>query len=530
MKSDPRGHCIIMNNVHFWTGHPPSAQEDPQDHHVPPNRTGSNIDALSLQQLFSGYLKFAVTRRDDVTREQMHEMLIEYQEMDHSAYDALFVIILSHGDEGDIIYTSDDEMIKVNDIVKYFSASKCPSLSNKPKVFIIQACRGSEHNNLVMVNREQIHANDRPQPLPLYDSGYSTSSLGTPALINVPDEADTLYAYATIDNHTALRDRKNGSWFIQELVKVIKDHAHDTHLLDMLTMVNNRISLCHMIDDEVQVSQTKSSLRKRLYFHPRPPLKHTQSEIDVPRDQEIISNMKPRISLPAMTIHERLEHPPHGQYFPNPNPHPQYLHHNYHQYADPRSIVATPEPLTEHYHPSCTHKHEEEAELLVLHGGGGGGMRESALSLTSLTGEGEDGGLFMKTQSYSVSNSRAHSPLGSHPFHNHLALQHSPPLELQTVNMHHLQPPYSPYHPSPYNSRPHSPQPQPLYLQPLPPIVDFSPSPLPYEDPMSPLPQPGGGQAVSINEGPSSQFLTVPHDYYSNRRCSTESHCSVKSE
>ena len=312
MRSDPRGHCIIVNNVHFWTGqHPPSSSDSPPDPHVPPDRTGSNIDALKLQELFSGCLKFAVTRRDDVTRDQLHETIVEYQEMDHSNHDALFFIILSHGDRGDIIFTSDDIMIKINDIVKCFSASKCPTLSNKPKVFIIQACRGSECNSLVTLSKEPFGAQALTSQTATYDSGYSSASTAAPVLINVPDEADTLCAYATIDDHTALRDRKNGSWFVQELVNVIKDHAHNKHLLDLLTIVNNKLSSQHSIGNEVQVSQIKSSLRKMLYFHPRPPLLHTQSDIDVMREQQLLSSYHTRVSLPAMIP----EHPHHLQHY-----------------------------------------------------------------------------------------------------------------------------------------------------------------------------------------------------------------------
>ena len=33
------------------------------------------------------------------------------------------------------------------------------------------------------------------------------------------------------------REETTGSWYITALVEVFQEHAHDTHILDMLTMV-----------------------------------------------------------------------------------------------------------------------------------------------------------------------------------------------------------------------------------------------------------------------------------------------------
>jgi len=59
--------------------------------------------------------------------------------MDHSAYDCLVIIVLSHGDKG-IIYAKDagfDPKI----LWTPFKADQCPSLAEKPKLFFIQACQ-----------------------------------------------------------------------------------------------------------------------------------------------------------------------------------------------------------------------------------------------------------------------------------------------------------------------------------------------------------------------------------------------------
>ena len=236
MDANPVGHCLIINNVEFTGG-------DLAE------RVGSDRDATKLQELFGKFLNFTVELKRNVTREQLETTLKHYQQKDHSKFCTLFVVILSHGDEGNIVYASDGQAIKLDDIFKYFSASNCPSLGGKPKVFIVQACRGPQHNY--------------PQNVVSYDGGPSTFSQ-----TKVPNEADTLHAYATISNHIALRDTVEGSWFIQELVYVIKNHGFKEHLLDLLTIVIDRVQNCHQSNNEVQVPQVSHSFGKFFYFAP----------------------------------------------------------------------------------------------------------------------------------------------------------------------------------------------------------------------------------------------------------------------
>lgn len=252
MNAKPVGHCLIINNVEF------SGRVD--------KRTGSDIDAHELVKLFRDFLNFKVELKKNVTKGELEETLKVYQNKDHSCFDAFFMIILSHGDEGDIIYTSDSLSVKLNNISKYFSARGCPSLGGKPKVFIIQACRGPEHNEIVSLDKRPGHQSKKI----LYDGSPLISRHRRPGEVPA-DEADTLYAYATIDNHTALRDSRTGSWFIQELVQVIRKHAHNTHMLDILTIVNDRVSNQYESENEVEVTQTKSSLGKFLFLSPNPP-------------------------------------------------------------------------------------------------------------------------------------------------------------------------------------------------------------------------------------------------------------------
>ncbi len=60
---------------------------------------------------------------------------------DHAQADMCVVIILSHGDEGDLIYAQDGRKVSAEYLLRKFNNDACPMLKGKPKFFILQACR-----------------------------------------------------------------------------------------------------------------------------------------------------------------------------------------------------------------------------------------------------------------------------------------------------------------------------------------------------------------------------------------------------
>lgn len=127
MKMFPQGIGVIINNKKF--------------HGYGRDRKGTDIDATALEKLFT-YLGFYTKRFNDLTVKQMKDKLIDVSKIDHKKYDCLMVAILTHG-EKDKLYGTDDKSIPVEDLTKLFYGNQCPSLVGKPKIFILQACRGA---------------------------------------------------------------------------------------------------------------------------------------------------------------------------------------------------------------------------------------------------------------------------------------------------------------------------------------------------------------------------------------------------
>lgn len=68
---------------------------------------------------------------------------------EHKTSDSTFLVFMSHGLREGICGKKHSEnvsdILEVNTIFQILNTKNCPSLKDKPKVIIIQACRGGEY-------------------------------------------------------------------------------------------------------------------------------------------------------------------------------------------------------------------------------------------------------------------------------------------------------------------------------------------------------------------------------------------------
>lgn len=67
---------------------------------------------------------------------------------EHKSSDSTFLVLMSHGIQAGICgkkYSEEvPDVLEVNTVFQILNTLNCPSLKDKPKVIIIQACRGGE--------------------------------------------------------------------------------------------------------------------------------------------------------------------------------------------------------------------------------------------------------------------------------------------------------------------------------------------------------------------------------------------------
>ncbi|KAK6487274.1 caspase-7-like [Huso huso] len=238
------GKCIIINNKNF---------------HVQTGmkvRNGTDRDAGELFKCFKT-LGFEVCIYNDQTCQNMERLLRDASEEDHSDSSCFACILLSHGEEG-MIYGTDGAM-PIKTMTSLFRGDMCKSLVGKPKLFFIQACRGSEFDNGIQS-----------------DSGPPNESMETDAnpQHKIPVEADFLFAYSTVPGYYSWRNPGQGSWFVQALCNVLSEYGNQLEILQILTRVNYKVATSfESWSDDPRFSEKKqipcvvSMLTKELYFN-----------------------------------------------------------------------------------------------------------------------------------------------------------------------------------------------------------------------------------------------------------------------
>ena len=259
MTAIPRGITLIINNKLF--------DERLQGHFKDPTRHGSEEDLRHVEALFNA-LGFKVYKKENLTRPQLLNELDYFACQDHSAYDCFVLWLMSHGKSGEV-FCSDGSTLCIQTVHDMFS--NCDTLRCKPKLVFIQACRGDEEDEGVTVT---VDISSKMQLTSIHvDSPIDGNKL--PGL-RVPTHADYLFSFSTVDEHVSYRHKALGSYYVRALVETFQEHVVHDHLLDILTIVNQKVSdmeatLSSVENKNVikvfkQMPEVKHTLRKKVRF------------------------------------------------------------------------------------------------------------------------------------------------------------------------------------------------------------------------------------------------------------------------
>ncbi|GAB0099569.1 hypothetical protein DMENIID0001_154520 [Sergentomyia squamirostris] len=236
----------ILNNVTF------ERKEDQSQ--TPTERAGSDCDAQELEGTLKKFKIIPKTYQNPYLL-QVKKIVTNIQNTNFEDGSCLIFCILSHGDDGNQIHAADQPYNLDEDVIKPIIENK--SLRGKPKIFIVQACRGgllsdsSQWDATAQVQKQDVYVMNR--------------------------DADLLLLCSSFPGTKSWRHSLKGSYFIQTLCKNIKELGNRMDLEDIMTHTTNDVmeimhqeGFCYESSKISQTPTKHSSMRRKFVFAEKP--------------------------------------------------------------------------------------------------------------------------------------------------------------------------------------------------------------------------------------------------------------------
>ncbi|XP_030637053.1 caspase-8 [Chanos chanos] len=222
MSHRPVGHCVIINNYEF------------ESHTTLSSRRGTDKDEECLRKIFDR-MHFDVSVHNDLKGQDMLNIVDEFASKNHADFDAFACCVLSHGEKG-VVFGVDGSPVQISDLTQPFAS--CHTLTQKPKLFFIQACQGKELQKGTLVRADGPDDDDEEEEEEPVEEDARTITA-----VSIPVKADFLIGMATVEDYKSFRHTLEGSIYIQELCRQLENGCpKQEDILTILTRVNGKVS------------------------------------------------------------------------------------------------------------------------------------------------------------------------------------------------------------------------------------------------------------------------------------------------
>ncbi|KAJ8368781.1 hypothetical protein SKAU_G00088090 [Synaphobranchus kaupii] len=241
-KADRKRWALLINNVKF--------------DRKSMLRRGAEKDEESMEKLLKA-LDYNVEKHKDLSAQAIDEAVKKFsQREEHLQSDSTFVVIMSHGKRDAICGihydpddpASEDHLFSIDNIFEHLNNQNCVGLRGKPKVIVIQACRGDESGSIWV-------SDSAPK---------STSALEDDGIKKTLKEKDFSCLMSCTPGTKSYRDKEKGTLFIQQLVGTINAHAKKDHIVELFRKVMKQFE-----DSNMQMpSLDRTSMANHFYLFP----------------------------------------------------------------------------------------------------------------------------------------------------------------------------------------------------------------------------------------------------------------------
>uniref|UniRef100_A0A9J8A4R2 Caspase a n=1 Tax=Cyprinus carpio carpio TaxID=630221 RepID=A0A9J8A4R2_CYPCA len=220
-------------------------------------RKGADRDEDNMEWLLKE-LDYQVVKHKNLSAKDMEKAVKDFaQRQEHAYSDSTFVVIMSHGKRDAILgvhynaSSNPSDTFLTDKIYHCLNTENCPGLRDKPKVILIQACRGGEHGHVWASDSEPDDSMD------VEGDDY------------VHKEKDFISLMSCTPDTKSYRHVQNGTFYVQNLVDVIMNHAHEDHIEELFRKVIRRFENPDLMGHFRQMAcKDRASLPKLFYLFP----------------------------------------------------------------------------------------------------------------------------------------------------------------------------------------------------------------------------------------------------------------------
>ncbi|XP_019568215.2 LOW QUALITY PROTEIN: inactive caspase-12 [Rhinolophus sinicus] len=199
------------------------------------NRNGSEVDLSGMQDLLEN-LGYSVVVKVDLTAVEMEAVLWEFAARpEHRSSDSTILVFMSHGTLEGICgikhQNSEPDILHDDTIFQIFNNRNCQSLRDKPKVIIMQACRGRGTGTTWVADTGGTSICRYDRTLQCY--------LWSDAVTKTHVEKDFIAFKSSTPHNISWRTDKHGSLFIYQLISHFKEYSWCYHLEEIFRKVQH---------------------------------------------------------------------------------------------------------------------------------------------------------------------------------------------------------------------------------------------------------------------------------------------------
>ncbi|XP_038559269.1 caspase-1-like [Micropterus salmoides] len=232
------------------------------------NRSGAETDEKNMEKLLT-CLGYEVVKHTNLTGKAIDDSIIKFSKLPKlKETDSVAVVIMSHGKQDVVIgvnhtETSSDEF-PINNIYTHLGSKECPALLDKPKIIIIQACRGGEEGSVLVIDsaNSALDCDDVNQPGSFLFAGGE--NIEDDALRLAHKEKDFISLLSCTPDTVSYRHTCSGSLVIQFVVKVFNTFACENDIEELFRKVLQSFEAFPL----QMPTKDRCTLLKRFYFFP----------------------------------------------------------------------------------------------------------------------------------------------------------------------------------------------------------------------------------------------------------------------